>query len=262
MITIKTKEQIEKLRGGGRILAGILRQITDEIKPGVSTLQLEELACELINRAGGRPSFKGYKSRHELQAFPTAICASINDEVVHAPAIPHRILKNGDIIGIDIGMEWPFKIGEEGLYTDTAATVGVGKISREVAKLIEITKQSLSLGIQAVRPGGVISDIGRAVQRYAEARGFSVVRDLVGHGVGLKVHEEPAVPNYETAGGKEIILKPGMVLAIEPMINIGGFGIETGADGLTIKTEDGSLSAHFEHTVAVTDKGVKILTSL
>lgn len=260
MIILKTKEEIEKIRQGGKILADILNKIIAEIKPGVGTGRLEEMARELIKNAGGRPAFKGYPSGKNGEAFPTALCTSINNEVVHSPALPARILKNGDIIGIDVGMEYPFKPGETGYYTDMAATIGVGKISSEAKKLLRVTKESLDLGIKSIKPGGNLNDIARAVQTHVEKNGLSVVRDLVGHGVGKAVHEEPQVPNFVVPKNNDIILKPGLVIAIEPMVNVGSPNINNGADGFTITTSDGSLSAHFEHTIAVTDDGCEVLT--
>jgi len=262
MITIKTKEEIKILRQGGKILAGILNQIAGEVRPGISTADLEKMACDLIKKAGGRPAFKGYQSFLDEKAFPTALCTSINNEIVHAPALPGRTLKDGDIIGIDIGMEYPYARNRNGYYTDTAVTVPVGKIDKKAAELIAVTKKSLELGLKKVKPGNTLNDIGSTIQKFAEDQGFSVVRDLVGHGVGYDVHEDPRVPNYSISpkSPDNIVLKAGMVLAIEPMVNTGEWGIEIASDDLTILTIDGSLSAHFEHSVAVTENGCLILT--
>ena len=290
MITIKQDNEIELLRQGGKILGLIMKQLIKEVKPGATTGHLEEMADFLIKEAHGRPSFKGFKQDKNDQPFPTILCASINNEVVHAPSLPSRELKSGDIITIDVGMEYPAfakaPVGKpdfasqnearankpansstdgrrplKGYYTDMAVTVTVGKVSREAQKLIKVTKLALARGIEQVRPGNSLNNIGKAIEQYINrASSFSVVRDLVGHGVGLDVHEEPQIPNYELPYNKKIILKPGMVLAIEPMVNVGGFEIKTGADGLTILTADGSLSAQFEHTVAVTEQGYEILT--
>lgn len=258
MIILKTKEEIEKIREGGQILAKVLCQIKKEVKPGVDTAHLEETACRLIEEAGGRPSFKGYKSGGK--PFPTALCTSVNNEVVHAPAIPGRVLNSGDIIGIDVGMEYPFKKGEQGFYTDMAETIAVGKVSEQAKKLIKTTRECLALAIRQMKPKNTLNDIARAVQTHAEKNGFSVVRDLVGHGVGKAVHEAPNVPNFVVDKGFDIVLEPGMVLAIEPMINMGAPGIKTGKDGMSIVTADGELSAHFEHTVAITEDGYEVLT--
>ncbi|MCK4553808.1 type I methionyl aminopeptidase [Candidatus Parcubacteria bacterium] len=262
MIIIKTKKEIAIMREGGKILAGILKKLIAEVRPGATTGHLEQIACDLIKKAGGRPSFKGYKSMHDAQGFPTALCTSINNEVVHAPALPSRKLNPGDIIDIDIGMEHPFGKDAHGYYTDMSVTAPVGKIGKEAKKLINITRKSLELAIKQVKPGNSLNDIGRAIQQFVEAEGFSIVRELVGHGVGTAVHEEPQVPNYEITNPKDnVILKTGMAIAIEPMVNVGGWKVKTADDGFTIVTADGSLSAHFEHTVAVTDDGCEILTN-
>lgn len=273
MITIKTEEEVRVLRNGGKVLSSVLKEVAKLVRPGATTMDLEEKACELIKKAGGRPAFKGYKQSRRMKGFPTALCTSINDEIVHAPAKPARILRQGDIIGIDIGMEYPIqkKIAKNiifnkfsklgGYYTDMAVTVMVGDIKdKEVLRLIKVTKKSLSLAIRQVKPGNTINDIGKAIQKYVEGEKFSVVRDLVGHGVGYEVHEDPQVPNYGITYLDDIVLKPGMVIAIEPMVNTGKSDITTGADGMTIKTLDESLSAHFEHTVAVTCDGCLIIT--
>lgn len=267
MITIKKDNEIELLRQGGKILAQILKQLLSEAKPGATTGRLEQMADFLINQAGGRPAFKGFKSDKNSKPYPTVLCACINNEVVHAPSLPSRKLNSGDIINIDIGMEFPGfskissgKTSGRGYYTDMAATVGVGKISREAQKLISVAREALVLGIKQVRPGNSLNNIGKTIEQYVKANNFSVVRDLTGHGVGYEVHEDPQVPNYDLSYNKNIILKPGMVLAIEPMVNAGGWRVKEGADKFTILTADGSLSAQFEHTVLVTENGNEILT--
>ena len=266
MVTIKTEKEIKVLRDGGKILANITKKLRNAVKPGITTGQLEQMACSLIREAGGCPSFKGYKTNLDNIAFPTALCTSINDEVVHTPALPSRRLNVGDIVGIDIGMEYPAyvssfakamddkeasagkpcKENKKGLYTDMAITVPVGKVSKEAKKLINVTKKSLDLAIKQIKPNNKLTDIARAVQEYVESNGYSVVRDLVGHGVGYDVHEDPQIPNYVVEGKKfnNVILKPGMVLAIEPMVNVGSHEIKNVSDGLTIKTVDKSISAH------------------
>jgi len=254
MITIKNDKEIELLRQGGKILGSTMKRLFKEIKPGVTTGHLEQMADFLIKEAGGRPSFKGFRSSKKDKPFPTAICTCINDEVVHAPSLPTRELKSGDIINLDLGIEY------QGFYTDLAATAAVGKASREAQKLIRVAKQALAVALEQVRPGNSLNNIGKAVEQYVKAAGFSVVRDLVGHGVGYSVHEEPQIPNYDLADNKKIILKPGMVLAVEPMINSGDWRIKDGPDGLTVLTADGSLSAQFEHTVLVTETGHEVLT--
>ncbi|MCK5061031.1 type I methionyl aminopeptidase [Candidatus Parcubacteria bacterium] len=285
MIRIKTREEIKILRKGGQILAAILDELVQMAQPGVSTGELEARALALIKKANGKPSFKGYAMPNGDE-FPTALCTSINEEVVHAPAIPSRILRNGDIIGIDIGMIYPAfacakaspfvkttrdksagkpfnKFHESGGYfTDMSKTVIVGKVSKDIKKLVDTARECLYAGINQVKPGNDLNDIGSAIQDLAKARGFFVVKDLVGHGVGHEVHEPPQVPNYRIKDKslENVKLKPGMVLALEPMVNMGTWQIRTAEDGFAIVTEDNSLSAHFEHTVAVTEKGFEILT--
>jgi len=259
MIIIKTEAEIAKIHEGGKILSDILKKICLAAKPGMTTADLEKLACELIKRAGGRPSFKGYCPVPQGRPYPTALCISINHQVVHAPALPAREIFNGDLVSIDIGMEYP---AQNGYFTDMAVSFGVGKISPRTKKLMDVTKKSLELAIKKVRPGATIYDIGRTVEDYVVSHGFSVVRDLVGHGVGKAVHEEPQIPNFPMEANKKILLKPGMVIAIEPMVNMGRHEVVTGPDGMSIDSADESLSAHFEHTVAVTKTGHLVLTTL
>ncbi|KKR19918.1 MAG: Methionine aminopeptidase [Parcubacteria group bacterium GW2011_GWE2_39_37] len=254
MIIIKTEKEIDTIHEGGKKLAEVLKQVLAEVKVGVTTETLENLACELIEQFGGRPAFKGYKQSHYDQPYPTALCISINDEVVHAPAIPSRTIAEGDVVSIDVGMEFA------GLFTDMAATVAVGKVDEKINKLIAATKKSLELAIEKVKPGVSLYEVGKTIEDYIEKQGFKVVRDLVGHGVGKEIHEDPMVPNYPMEQCRKILLKPGMVIAIEPMVNIGRHHIITAPDGLSIKTADGSISAHFEHTVAVTETGHRVLT--
>ena len=263
MVSLKTKEEIALLREGGKKLAEIVAELSRLVKAGVTTLELENKAVELIEKVGGRPTFKNVKMPNDKR-FPTAICASLNDEVVHAPAIPARVLKEGDVLKIDVGMEYPFVKGKRGLYTDMAVTVPVGQVDARVRELIDATRHSLELAIKEVKPGNDLNDIGRAIQRYAEGRGFSVVREMVGHGVGYDLHEDPQIPHYEiTDNSLEIIkLKTGMVIAIEPMINMGDWRIRLMKDGYTYATSDGSLSAQFEHTIAVTEDGHLVITEL
>lgn len=254
MIIIKTKQEIETIKEGGKILSWILKQVSSQVRPGAKTGELEELALKLMKEKGAEPSFKGYRSSKQEVPFTTALCTSINEEIVHAPALPSRELKSGDILSIDVGIEY------NGLYTDMAATVPVGKIGKEAKKLLKITRKALDLGIKQIKPGNHLSDIAQAIQSLAEKDGYSVVRDLVGHGVGKEVHEEPKIPNYVTEESKLIELKEGMVIAIEPMICLGTSQIEIIDDGWTAVTADRKLSAHFEHTIAVTESGYEILT--
>lgn len=255
-IKLKTSDDIKRLREGGAILARILDEVAAMIKPGVSTQDLNGLAEKRIAEAGGRSSFKGYKPVWAETPFPTALCTSINNEVVHGLAIPPRILKDGDIVGIDCGLVYQDR------FTDMARTIMVGTVSKELITLIRITEEALMKGIEMVQPGAKISDISKAVQKHVEDAGFSVVRELVGHGVGFAIHEEPQVPNFFDRRLPDATLQPGMVIAIEPMVNVGDWPVDTLADGWTIVTKDGSHSAHFEHTIAVTEDGYEILTTL
>lgn len=254
----KKPEEVRMIREGGKILAAILKQLVVAAKAGLTTAELDRLAEHLIIGAGGVPAFKHYTSDPSEPPFPTTICASVNDQLVHTPASDY-VLKDGDILSIDIGMRYPGT--GRGFYTDMAITIPIGKISALNRKLLKVTKESLELGIKQVKPGNYVSDISRAVQSYVEANGYSVVRQLVGHGVGYEVHEEPRIPNYIDSRQPKVELVEGMVIAIEPMVNIGGPAIKTLEDGWTIVTADGSLCAHFEHTVAVTKTGVEILTA-
>ena len=253
MVKIKTKQEIEIIKEGGKILAGILDLVIKKIKPGMTSTELNQYAEELIQKSGGEASFKGYRAAWTEHVYPAALCISINNEVVHG--IPSgRIFNEGDIVGLDCGLKY------KGLFTDMAKTVAVGKISKEAQKLLNVTQDSLMAGIEKVKPGEKLTEVSKAIQVVIEKAGFTVVRQLVGHGVGYSAHEDPQIPNYLSKQFPEVILKPGMVLAIEPMVNIGGWEVETLDDGWTIATQDGSLSAHFEHTVAVTDDGYEILT--
>lgn len=264
MISIKTTEEIEILREGGKRLAAILAKVAEATSAGVSTLELDKLAEGLIFASGGIPSFKGYRIKETSTPFPCSLCVSVNDEVVHAIPRADRILKEGDAVGLDIGMRWPAfakaTAGKpSGLYTDTAITIGIGKISKEAERLIRATKGALDIGIKAVHAGARVGDISFAIQRHLEKNNLGIIRDLAGHGVGYEVHEEPFIPNYGKAGaGPE--LKEGMVIAIEPMATLGDWRVELQDDEWTFRTADGSLAAHFEHTVAVTENGVEILT--
>lgn len=255
MITIKTLEEIKTLKEGGKRLASILYEVAEKVKPGIATIKLDELAEELIIKAGGQPSFKNYKTADDKFFYPASLCVSINEEIVHGIPNAERILKDGDIVSLDLGMKY------KNLYTDMSITVPVGKINKEAEKIIKATKKSLDMGIKATKEGARVGDIGFAIQSYAEKNGFNVVRKLVGHGVGYKVHEMPDVPNFGKKG-TGLKLKEGMVLALEPMLTVGSPEIILGKDNWTWKTKDGSLSALFEHTVAVTKNGVEILTML
>lgn len=248
---IKTPAEINAIAEGGKLIHGILHATAGLARPGISTWELNEFAEKEIAKTGGRPSFKNYGPKKN--PFPAGLCTSVNSVVVHG--IPSReiILKNGDIVSLDVGMEY------KNLYTDTAITVAVGNISTEAQKLIAVTKKCLDLAIKQARSGNRIGDISYAIQSTAEAAGFGVVRDLVGHGVGYEVHEEPSVPCFgqKNQGPK---LEEGMVLAIEPMVCAGEYFLKYQNDGWTISTADGQLAAHFEHTLAITENGARILT--
>jgi methionyl aminopeptidase len=248
MIVLKSPREIGIMRRAGRIVAEILEQLRQEAKPGVTTLDLDAMAERLTRGAGALPAFQGYRGyRH-------ALCTSVNEQVVHG--IPgRRVLKEGDIVGIDFG------VIVEGFYGDAAVTVPVGRASEAARRLIEATEEALRLGIENATAEHRLHDIGAAVQGFAEARGYSVVREYVGHGIGRELHEAPQVPNFGDPG-TGIRLRPGMTLAIEPMINAGARDVETLEDGWTVVTRDRSLSAHFEHTIAITDSGTEILTTL
>lgn len=243
------------MKEGGQRHAEILRELATLCKPGVSTLVVEEESLRMIKENGGKPAFLGYKPMGADRPFPASICISINDEIVHGiPNETARILREGDIVGLDLG------ITREGLITDAAITVPVGTVDDESQRLIDVTRDALMAGIEAAKPGNTIGDIGAAINAVIGPTGFKLAEDLVGHGVGYKVHEDPYVPNVGIAGTGEKIV-PGMVLALEPMVNAGTSKIKIMDDGYTIKTRDGSRSAHFEHTIAITEKGNIILTS-
>lgn len=255
---IYSKEDIDILREGGRRLALILEEVAAQVKPGVTTTELDALAEKRIREEGGEPSFLGYQGDFGGSPFPSTLCTSINREVVHGMATPPRTLKEGDIVGLDIGMRYP---AEGGLCTDMAVTVPVGKISKETERLIAETRESLNRGIGAAKAGAKIRDISAAIQKNVEKEGFSIVRDLVGHGVGKKVHEPPEVPNFVIRGPiGDVVLEPGLVIAIEPMVTAGRPEVETLPDGWTVASVDKSLAAHFEHTIAITENGPEILT--
>jgi len=254
MNIVKTPAEIKKMEEGGKILAKILHNLAKMVKPGITTAKLEEAACKMIKDKGGKPSFLGYGGGFQAKPFPTALCTCINQEIVHAPALPSRKVLSGDLLSIDVGLLY------KGMYTDTALTVPVGKVSKEAQKLIKVTKKSLELGIKKIKPKNTLKDIAEAIQKHAESHGFSVVRELVGHGVGRAVHEDPKVPNYVMPELEDYKLVEGMTLALEPMICQGGFNIKVLKDGWTAVTADGRLAAHFEHTVVVTKRGCQVLT--
>jgi len=251
-VKIKNNDEINQMSSCGKIISDVREIIVKNIEPGISTWELDKLAEEYTISKGFLPAFKGY------QNFPSSICASVNDEVVHGLPSKNKILKKGDIIGIDFG------VYDGTFYADSAFTFPVGDVGDNITKLLNVTKESLNLGIQKAQVGNKIHDISKAIQDHIEKNGFTVVRSYVGHGIGKDLHEEPHVPNFilnNKDRSKSMKLKEGMVLAIEPMVNVGNFEVELSDDNWTVKTCDGSLSAHFEHTVALTKDGPKILTN-
>ena len=247
MIVLKTGRELNIMKEACRISAGALQTAGKAVEPGVTTAELDRLAEEYIRSQGGEPNFKNY------EGYPATACISINNEVIHGIPSAKRKLCAGDIVSIDLGAKF------DGYHGDNAATFACGDISEEAKRLMDTTRESLYEGIKAACAGGRVGDIGHAVQAYVEARGYTVVRQFVGHGVGTHLHEAPEVPNFGTPG-RGVRLMPGMTIAIEPMVNAGAAGVEVQPDGWTVLTKDGSLSAHFEHTVAITADGPKIMT--
>ncbi|HWP34290.1 MAG TPA: type I methionyl aminopeptidase [Thermodesulfobacteriota bacterium] len=249
MIVLKSPAEIAKIRTACAIVAETLLRLEEAIRPGMTTQDLDRMAEEALRRAGARPAFKGYRG------YPAVLCVSVNAEVVHGIPSPRRVLKEGDIVGLDFGAV------VDGYYGDAAITVGVGAVSPEAARLMRVTREALERGIEQARVGNRIVHISGAIQDHAEAHGYSVVREFVGHGIGTRLHEEPQVPNYRVSGPPaRVRLLEGLVLAIEPMVNAGGPEVRILDDGWTAVTADGSLSAHFEHTLAVTADGPWVLS--
>jgi methionyl aminopeptidase len=247
VIVCKSAAEIERMRAANALVAEVLGELGAMVAPGITTAELDAAAEARVRASGAEPAFKGYRG------YPSTLCASINEQVVHG--IPSkRALHEGDIVSLDMGVKL------NGFYGDSAVTVGVGRVSEDVQRLLRVTQEALARGIEQVRIGGRISDIGHAIQEHVEAGGFSVVREFVGHGIGAALHEEPQIANYGEPGRGPRLVE-GMVLAIEPMVNMGRPGVKVLADGWTAVTRDGSLSAHFEHTVAVTKEGPLILTA-
>jgi methionyl aminopeptidase len=247
MIVLKTSRELSVMREAGRISQKALRLAGEAVKPGVSTWEIDRIIREYIEKSGATPSFLGYCD------YPASACISVNNVVIHGIPSKSQILKRGDIVSIDVGAFY------EGFHGDNAWTFPCGEVSEQAQRLMDTTRESLFVGIQQAVAGNRLGDIGSAIQRYVEARNYSVVREFVGHGVGAKLHEDPSVPNYGTAG-RGVRLTPGMTIAIEPMVNQGGCQVRVLNDGWTTETVDGKLSAHFEHTVAITEKGPVILT--
>ena len=246
-VMIKTSQEIEKMRRAGGVVRELLEAVRPYVQAGASTMDLEAVAAAKIEVLGVKAAFKGYRG------YPCVLCTSVNSEVVHGIPSSKKVLRDGDIVSIDTG------VVIDGFYGDSAMTVGVGTLAPRAKMLLRVTEASLASGIEAVQSGATLGDIGAAVQEVVEAEGFSVVREFVGHGIGARLHEDPQVPNYGQRG-RGMKLRPGMVFCIEPMVNVGKAEVETLSDGWTAVTADGSLSAHFEHTVAVTAEGVAVLT--
>ncbi|HEU0085577.1 MAG TPA: type I methionyl aminopeptidase [Candidatus Paceibacterota bacterium] len=255
MIYIKTKEEIEILREGGRRLATILHKVKEKVVPGVSTKELDDYAYSLIKKGGDEPAFLNYKPEGARSAFPASLCVSVGEEVVHGIPSKNRILKEGENITIDLGLK------HKGMFTDMAITVPVGKISPAMKKLLEVTEEAMHVGIDAAVGGGRVGDIGHAIEKYVKPHKYGIVDVLAGHGVGKYIHEDPFVPNFGKKGTGEKLV-PGMVIAIEPMLNMGKKNVVLEHDGYTFRTSDGKPSAHFELTVLITDHEPEILTKV
>ncbi|MBM3206078.1 MAG: type I methionyl aminopeptidase [Candidatus Staskawiczbacteria bacterium] len=246
MSLIKTQKEVEVMAEGGKILAEVLGEIEKMAKPGITTLELDRASEALILKRGAKPAFKGYEK------FPYSLCASVNDVIVHGFPSNYR-LKSGDVVGLDLGVLW------KGYNTDMAVTVAVGEVSFEAKRLLQVTKKALRLGIKKARAGITTGDLGNTIQKYIEDQGYGVVRDLCGHGIGKEIHEDPQIPNYGQRH-KGVELKEGMVICIEPMVTLGDFRLKEAKDGYGFATRDGKISAHFEHTIAITRDGCKVLT--
>jgi methionyl aminopeptidase len=257
MVIVKNPEQIEGIRKSCRLLAQVMDHLTRAVRPGVSTRELNALAEKLIADGGGQPAFKGYRSTPSVVPFPSALCASVDDIVVHGPAVSAEPLKEGSVIGLDLG------INLNGYFSDMAVTVPVGSISSRVQTLVSVAKKALENGIKQIEPGKSIRDISLAIEQTIIPHGFGIIRGFAGHGVGLQVHEDPWIPNYvdeTSADHLDVRMRPGHIFAIEPMITNGGEDVTVLEDGWSVMTSDRSLSAHFEHTVLVTEAGHEILT--
>lgn len=248
MIILKSKQEIEKMRVVNAMVAQVLNMLKKEVRPGITTYELDRLAVGYSAKLNAKPAFLGYGG------FPNALCVSVNEEVVHGIPSKKKILKEGDIVSLDFGLFY------DGFYGDSAITVGVGSISQAKQKLIDVTRNSLYKGIEQAKVGNYLFDISRAIQTYVESEGFSVVRDYVGHGIGRNLHEEPQVPNYVPEKGHNVMLKVGMTIAIEPMVNAGSFEVEVKKDAWSVVTKDRMPSAHFEHTIAILEDGPVILS--
>jgi methionyl aminopeptidase len=253
MVNIKTKEEINILREAGKVHSLILQTLKQAVQPGVSAFELDTLARAMLEEHNMRPAFLNYTPEGVSYPYPAALCVSVNDEVVHGIPLEDIILREGDIVSLDLGVEY------KNLITDSAITVAVGSIPQNVQDLLSATQKALEVGIQAAQPGNTVGDIGHAIEKFVKPQGYGIIKILAGHGVGYSVHEDPYVPNYGKPGTGEKLV-PGMVIAIEPMLTLGGEEVAVTEDEYTYVTYDGSLSAHFEHTVAITEEGPVILT--
>lgn len=256
MTQIRTKKEIEIMRAGGALLSRALKKAVEAVHPGEPVKIIDSVAEKVLLEGGGRPSFKGYKSCFKDKPFPSSLCISINDEVVHGLGTREVVLNDGDIVGLDIGAWY------KGMCTDMAVTVQVGAVSADAARLLQTTRAAMFAGLEAVCADAPVSDVGQSIESFVRPFGFGIVRDLVGHGVGKDVHEEPHIPNFYDKRYDQIKFKAGMTIAVEPMLTAGDWRIKTLDDGWTVVTVDGSLSAHFEVTVLVTEKGYELITPL
>lgn len=256
MAMTKTTDEIGKMRDGGHLLSRALAAAAHAVRPGIAMRELDAIAERVIRDGGGTPSFRGYKTRPEDEPFPSTMCISVNDEIVHGRGDRDIIMKQGDIVGLDIGCWY------EGLCTDMAVTVPVGVVSEEAVKLMRVTRESCMAGVAAAKVGGSVKDISAAVENHVKPYGYGIVQALVGHGVGHKVHEPPHVPNFLDLKYPKVEILDGMCLAIEPMLGLGTWKVKTAPDGWTIVMADGQIGAHFEVTIAITNAGVEILTPL
>jgi methionyl aminopeptidase len=255
MIIIKTPKEIETLREGGKRLATILHKVKEQVRPGISTYELDEYAANLIREGGDTPAFLNYQPEGAPTPYPASLCVSVNEEVVHGIPSKNKILKEGDVISIDLGLK------HKGLFTDMAMTVPVGVVSAGTVKLLRTTEKALEVGIGAAMPGNKVGDIGYAIESYVRPHGYGIVEVLSGHGVGRAIHEDPYIPNFGRKGTGEKLV-PGMVIAIEPMLNNGTKEVTLDPDGYTFRTADRKKSAHFEHTILITEEGPEILTQI
>lgn len=255
-ITLRSSREIELLRGAGAVVADVLSKIREVVRAGINTGELNDLALEITRKAGAKALFKGVKSPYARRAFPGAICASINDQVVHGIPSSETVVSEGDLLSVDFGAKL------KGYCGDAAITIGIGRISPEDQKLIDVTRRLLDIAIEQARPGVKWSEVAGQMETCARRAGFSVVKDFVGHGIGTEMHEEPKVPNFVSKElvRHDILLKPGMILAVEPMVNSGSDAVRLGTDGWTVVTRDGKNSAHFEHTIAIVKSGCDVLT--